>query len=130
MNLIQNLAQLKANLETLENYLNSLDFKEKEYAKERIKKGTCFVAYVQNGAYRFAPSRFIGYENNSIDNHEKNEEKDGRLTNPQIEKILDKKVTENASLEKEYRKYCSKLGITCQNTGSFGVKRKYWELCL
>ena len=52
--------------------------------------------------------------------------KDGRKTNPVISVILSGDPLSNNSMEQEYLKYCSKLGITARETGSHGATRKYW----
>ena len=128
MNFVQNLSEIELNVLTLEDYLSSTLANEKTYAENRTQKGTCFFVYKKNGQYKFAPSRFIGYKNNTISRHENNELKDGRLTNPTISKILKHKPEEDAFMEAEYEKYCIQLGIKYQEKGNFGVKRKYWKL--
>ncbi|MCB1660680.1 MAG: HNH endonuclease, partial [Pseudomonadales bacterium] len=76
----------------------------------------------------FAPSRFIGYANNTIDKHEANHSKDGRETTPKISKLLGKDCVFDEELEKSYREFCQALGFEANDTGAFGVKRKYWVL--
>lgn len=88
MKFIEILKDLQVNLETLENYLNSPVQKEREYALDRVKLGTCFVVYEINGQNHFAPSRFIGYKDNTMGKHDNNDEKDGRETNPAISGVL------------------------------------------
>ena len=76
----------------------------------------------------FAPSRFIGYANNSIENHESNHSKDGKVTTPKISELLGKDCVFDEELEKSYRGFCQKLGFVANEAGAFGVRRKYWVL--
>jgi hypothetical protein len=78
---------------------------------------------------KFAPSRFIGYKNNTITKHESNITKDGRETNPAISDALGvKQPIINEELEELYKKYCIYLGFSPPPKGAFGVTRKYWIL--
>lgn len=58
------------------------------------------------GAYKFYPSKFIGYMNNSMDAHLNNQYKDGRETNSAIFLILASKPVPNKILDKRYKEYC------------------------
>jgi hypothetical protein len=113
------------NINTLERYKSSKNTDERKFYRDLIKRGTCFVVYSVNGTTEFAPSRFIGYLNNTQKTHEHSTIKDGRITSPIIEKILGNKFTENNSLESAYKVYCSSLGITPNVKGTFGAPRKY-----
>lgn len=129
MDVISNVKELKDNINTLEKYLSSPQIEQHEYAVARIKNGTCFVAYQSNGMTKFAPSRFIGYQNNSFTKHENNYGKDGRITNPAISKLLRvKRPVFNEELEEQYKKYCIFLGFSPPKSGRFGIQRKYWKL--
>ena len=128
MELVETLEEIRNNMRTLDRYLNSKREPEYSYALSRIKKGTCFIADNSSGAYRFYPSRFIGYVNNTMSRHENNEYKNGRETNPAISEILGRNVSANAELEQAYREYCRRLGFEPNETGAFGVHRKYWKL--
>lgn len=77
---------------------------------------------------RFAPNRFVGYADNSMEKHENNVFKDGRDTNDVITRILGSAPIEDAEMESAYLKYCSKLFITPRAKGAFGAKRKYWRM--
>jgi putative restriction endonuclease len=73
-----------------------------------------------NGKLLFGPSRFVGYINNSMSLHESNGERDGRITDKAITKILGKKVN-SREVEEEYIKFCEVLGIKI-----YSKKRVYW----
>lgn len=128
MNVVKEISQLKENISTLENYLKSKTDPEYTYAIDLIKRGTCFVAMKQgDNEYHFYPSRFIGYENNTMNQH-MNNYKDGRETNLAISKIIGYKPREDKKLEAKYREYCARLGFCVRDKGSFGAVRKYWSL--
>jgi len=91
-----------------------------------VKRGTCFVPYLAENTICFAPSRFVGYENNDIDSHVSNDAKDGRVTNEAISIVLSAQPVFDARLEDAYQKFCGKVGVAPNATGSFGVQRKYW----
>jgi 5-methylcytosine-specific restriction protein A len=128
MKLIETKEELIANLETLENYLIDGDEFERTETIKLIKNGTCFVAYKVGCELRFAPSRYIGYADNSISKHKINDSKHGTITNIRIKKIFGKIAIVDSKLEKLYIEYCNSLGIYPNKTGSFGKTRKYWNL--
>ena len=125
MKLIENIDQLEKNLETVEYYITEGSDAENKEATRLISMGRCFVAYEIEGELRFAPSRFVGYQNNTIKQHKESTTKDGKKTNPTIDKIIDNKLLPNDNLEKAFLKYCHSLGIE-----PYKNKRKYWKLNL
>ncbi|MBQ8687079.1 MAG: hypothetical protein IJ512_00865 [Ruminococcus sp.] len=128
MKLVQSLNEIKANIKVLDDYLNSNDEEKISYAKDRLKRGTCFIAVQNEDGFYFYPSRFIGYANNSMDKHDRNSDKDGKETNPAISSIIGSKPKFNDELEEIYKDYCESLGFTANKAGAFGVQRKYWIL--
>ena len=128
MRLVRNLEEISDNMNTIDLYLKRKVEPFYSFALERIKKGVCFVARKIDGEYHFYPSRFIGYANNSMDQHINNDTKDGKVTNPAITQILASHVRPNPALNKEYCLFCEKLGIVANDKGSFGVERKFWEI--
>lgn len=124
MKLITSKEQLIANIETVENYLADGKTDDRTTMFELIRKGKCLVAYKIKNEYRFAPSRFLGYVNNSLAIHTSATTKDGRETNSLITKVLKSKLTSNLLLENKYIQYCKSLGLQPSNYG----KRKYWFL--
>lgn len=125
METTRNLDDILHNIETLKKYQISSDENEREYHSELVKRGTCFVATMDDGDVFFSPSRFIGYLNNSLEKHDSNKTKDGRVTNPEIERILNKKFRVNEGLERTYQRFCYSIGFVPRLKGSFGVTRKY-----
>ena len=115
-------------MDTLDQYLDCKIEPLYSFALDRIKKGVCFIVREVDGVYRFYPSRFIGYANNSMEKHLNNEQKDGKITNPVITQILGCHVSPNPIMNKEYCSYCERLGFMAKEKGSFGVERKFWKL--
>ena len=123
MEFVETLKEIKANIKVIDGYLNGKDETEKEYAVDLVKRGFCFVAVKTDEGYKFYPSRFIGYADNSKEKHEMNFERDGRDTNPVISRIIGSKLVQDAELEEAYKEYCNLLGFK-----SYKRKRKYWRI--
>jgi len=91
-----------------------------------IKRGTCFLPYLSEDGLAFAPSRFIGYQQNRLTNHADNPSRDGRVTNAALNGIYGVLPILDKTLERRYREFCLSRGITPSSNGAFGVARKYW----
>ena len=128
MKLITCLEELKANLITLESYIDSETETDRQFHHDLIKKGVCFVAYSHNKQHYFAPSRFVGYISNNCLAHLANDKKDGRETNVAISGILNSKPESDDELNASYMRFCTRIGIRVLERGAFGVKRKFWKL--
>lgn len=128
MKLVETLGEIIENTKTIDKYLELDDSVQKEFAKNLVKKGVCFIVLDMQFKLKFYPSRFVGYKNNDYQKHINNYEKDGKETNPVITKIIDIKLNSSEELEIEYARYCMELGFEPNKTGAFGVKRKYWKL--
>ena len=128
MKTIDRLEELHENMATLEEYMQSNDRIEKAFHMDLIKRGICFVAYRKRNRYLFAPSRFLGYKHNTRSSHLRNDTKDGRETNPAISKVLHSKCKHDKELNRLYERFCTQLGFVAEETGSFGVARKFWEI--
>ncbi len=127
MNPITNQEQLIKNINSVENYFIEGTEVEKKIISDLIRKGKCLVAYKVNGENRFAPSRFLGYLNNTIKKHLNSREDkdiDGKETNVLISKVIKGKLLTDKILEKNYIKYCKNLGVEPSKYS----KRKYWYL--
>lgn len=104
-------SQIRRNLQQLEDYRHSHGPAEREYWRERVRLGVDFIVYRANGALSFAPSRFVGYQNNSASAHSKYRYKDGGVTNAAICRVLGRDFTHHEGLETEYRRFCTQNGI-------------------
>lgn len=129
MPVITSKEELFDNCKVLDEYIKSRRDPEYSYALDLIKRGICFVAIQTKGDYKFYPSRFVGYKNNSRLKHMNNRWRDGRETNPAISYVLKEgEPLPNIELEVLYREYCERLGFEAMDKGSFGNDHKYWEV--
>ena len=126
MELVKSLEEIRHNIAVLNAYLDKKTDPEYSSALGLVKRGICFVADSSSGKYRFYPSRFIGYADNTMDKHMSNTTKDGKQTNPAISTILHDKPQHNLQLEELYQTYCPSLGFEANEKGSRGIDRKYW----
>ncbi len=122
MDFIATLDDIIQNIKTIERYLTSKSKEEKLFATNLLRNGKTNLIYLVNGKNHFAPSRFLGYKNNTMQNHLENEEKDGRDTNPIITNIVGRPFYTDV-IEKEFIGYVESLQAKVQNN-----KRKYWRV--
>ena len=120
-NLIKTRDDLKFNLEQIEAYLNDSDESILQDMKGYIRRGKDFVVYKYYGKYHFAPSRFVGYINNTLETHHENDNKHGWKTYSSITSVLGHKCYYNKKIEQLFIEYCEYLGIVPYNK-----KRMYW----
>jgi hypothetical protein len=106
----------------LENYRTSQDEGKRRFWQDLIRLGRCFVAFDSGKGWIFGPSRFVGYINNDWRQHKANQEKDGKVTNKSLYKILGK-CTPNEAVENAFMKFCSREG-----TQPSHKQRKYWQI--
>ncbi len=126
MDLITKKSELIGNIAKLQEYLTATGI-DRDFAVNLIRNGICFVVTEHNGKLFFAPSRFVGYRNNSRHDHEHNADKDGRETNAAIEAILKAPPIPSQTLEREYERFCVSIGTQVRKA-PFGIVRKFWDL--
>ena len=124
MDTVKTWSDIRLNILQLEKYKNSENSKERIFYKDIIRRGRCFVALDTRNGFVFAPSRFVGYVANDIENHDENYNKDGRITNVEIDNILGTHDV-NKILEEKFKIFCQNLDINPDNH-----ERKYWNLSL
>lgn len=124
MKLITKLDQLIQNIDTVERCLTEGSEDEQSHVANLIRRGSCMMAYKVGKEIRFAPSRFIGYVNNTLDKHSRSH-KDGRETNIAINGILKSRPLENEKLKAKYLSYCKSLGFTADDKN-----HKFWLMNL
>ena len=117
-------SDIRLNILQLEKYKNSENNEERTFYKNIVGRGRCFVALDTRNGFVFAPSRFVGYVDNNIKNHDENYDKDGRITNVEIDKILGPHEV-NKILEERFKIFCENLDI-----GPDNHERKYWNLSM
>lgn len=124
--LITTKSQLIKNLDRVESYLSSSSDELFEAMAHYIARGRVFVSYMVDGKMHFAPSRFVGYQNNTLIKHQSNKEKDGKKTTPAISKIIGSRNLFNEELEGAYLTYCEWLGVTPSNNNrTYGLLEDY-----
>ena len=124
MGTVKTWSDIRSNILQLEKYKNSENSEERIFYKGIIGRGRCFVALDTRNGFIFAPSRFVGYVDNDIKKHDENYNKDGRITNVEIDKIFGPHDA-NTILEERFKLFCQNLDINPDNH-----ERKYWNLSM
>ena len=124
METVKTWSDIRLNILQLEKYKNSENNEERTFYKNIVGRGRCFVALDTRNGFIFVPSRFVGYVDNNIKNHDENYDKDGRITNVEIDKILGFHDV-NKILEERFKIFCQNLDINPDNH-----KREYWNLSM
>lgn len=105
------------NIKTLYSYLNNEKGEDfREWAKQRMSRGSNYVVEIIEDKAYFAPSRFVGYKNNTKEKHAENPG-DGTDTDDKIEKYYYK--VEDNQLDELFRDSMAKYDISI-------VHKKYW----
>ncbi len=125
LELVTTWKDIEENLKRLAAYRGSHD-KERDFLSQLIRRGTCFICCRVDGATFFAPSKFVGYAQDTILSYTPNKMA-GNDTNEAISAILKSKPKPNKKLNEEYEKFCYSLGFTPPERGTFGVERKFWK---
>ena len=119
--LVGNIDEITQNILYLEQMRDSSSEKELSEYKAKIKNGRVFFPFETFDGLVFAPSRFIGYKDNSFEKHARNPIKHGSDTNSRINKILDLKPKFDEVLERKFIEFCDLHKIEPSNH-----KRSYW----
>lgn len=124
MRCVRSIGDIEENAFTLlDSIYNDTDAREE--AVRLIKGGRVFYPIQYGEILAFVPSKFIGYQHNSGDQHQriKNEDhRDGRETNAVIRKILGLPV-QDRDAEVRLEDYCRSLGATLDNH-----KHSFWRI--
>ena len=126
MKVVTTVDQILTNISELERARGASSKELQSAYRQLIKRGTCFLSYKSDAGIAFAPSRFVGYVNNKMASHAANLNKDGRITNAALRRVLGAPPIPDVALEQLYVAFCGQLGFAPSKTGSFGVGRKYW----
>lgn len=128
MRLVENWEEIKQNIEVFDEYRWSKNYNQ--YYRDKIYEGICFIVVLdENGNRMFYPSRFIGYANNTSEQHESEEHsfiKNGGQTNDAISNILGKEPEANEQLLRYFKEFCEKMDIEYRELGTAGCVRKFW----
>lgn len=105
-----------------DSYRSSANSFHHTYFCDRLRLGKIFVFSVQEGRYRFCPSRFAGYGSCTAEKHQAFPYKNGSITTPAISRHLGK-ASENAEAETAFLALCADLGIAPSTKA-----RTYWRI--
>ena len=92
-----------------------------------IKRGSVFLPYPTEDRIAFAPSRFIGYAENTVLEHGQVEERNGWHTTTRVREILRSQFgftiwnVPDAALESEYQSLCDSLNVVPRRS-----KKSFW----
>ena len=76
-----------------------------------VRRGRNFISYQVEREWRFAPSRYIGYTNNSEEKHKQNVDKDGRKTDRAISIVLGDNRKPNKKMLDQFHKFAKRFKI-------------------
>ncbi|SHJ28876.1 HNH endonuclease [Wenxinia saemankumensis] len=126
MSLIETYDNLLRNCEELEEARKNRGQVKELYAG-LIGRGSVFLPYLTGDGIAFAPSRFIGYTENTLIRHEQSAERDGKKTNARVREILRKHFGftiwngKDDVAEWHYHGFCARLGTVPRNS-----KKTFW----
>jgi 5-methylcytosine-specific restriction endonuclease McrA len=121
---VESLSDIEKNVDTLIDAIHS-DSDDRTRFTEWVKAGAVFYPYQFGPIIAFAPSRFIGYKNNSREKHERfiaNGTADGKDTTWVINRIVKPRNLPDDRLELAFQKYCSLIGVE-----PYSKKRTFWN---
>ena len=120
MTLVTSIEQIEKNVAVLHAAIRRDDSR----AIELVKNGKSIVITDIGGKLAFAPSRFVGYRKNSLKQHiEMRSQRDGRVTNDQVRKVLGFDRSINDAAEAAFRMFCNDIGASPPKNN-----RQYWVL--
>ena len=119
---IENRIDVVKNIYTLYSYIKSESEEEKKWALQRFKQGKWYVVEIFGNSLLFAPSRFVGYKNNTIEKHTVNHG-DGTETNNYFRNLKLYKESTDEYLSTEFKKFMNALGIE-KDTANFFIPYK------
>lgn len=112
---IENRIDVIKNIYTLYSYAKSKE--KREWALQRFRQGKWYVVELFGNTLLFAPSRFVGYKNNTIEKHKSNPG-DGIQTNNKFYELKLYKEISDSFLSERFTNFMSMLGIE-KDTGKF-----------
>jgi putative restriction endonuclease len=121
MEFVKNLNAAKKNIRYLWDKRQSNLDAENEAASTLIVNGVKYAAFVDEGVLYCGPSRFVGYENNSLDKHSSNYLRHGNLTDKRLSEIFGSPPKPNSLLDSILVSACSDVGMTMSKKS-----RSYW----
>ncbi|MCS2353835.1 McrB family protein [Bacteroides fragilis] len=116
---IENRIDVVKNIYTLYSYAKSTVAEDKEWALQRFRQGRWYVVEPFGDTLRFAPSRFVGYKNNTREKHVFNHG-DGTQTNNKFRELKLYKEVADDYLSEQFGLFMAKLGIE-KDTSKFFI---------
>jgi putative restriction endonuclease len=126
MSLIETYDNLLQNIAKLEEARKGGGQIKSLYA-DLIRRGSVFFPYISDDQIAFAPSRFIGYAENTVLEHGQLEQRNGWHTTTRVREILRSQFgftiwnVLNATLELHYQSLCDSLGVVPRRS-----KKTFW----
>lgn len=106
---------IRKNLKAFDRKLRDEGDNASGFFHERVRRGRNFVSYQAGSDWRFAPSRYVGYKNNTQEDHEKSEDKDGGKTDRALSKVLGGNPKPDKEKSKLLNEFSQKLSIKLDN---------------
>lgn len=116
---IENRIDVVKNIYTLYSYAKSTVAEDKEWALQRFRQGRWYVVEPFGDTLMFAPSRFVGYKNNTREKHVFNHG-DGTQTNNKFRELKLYKEVADDYLSEQFGLFVAKLGIE-KDTSKFFI---------
>ena len=107
---IESRVDVLKNIYTLYSYANSSVVEDKEWSLDRLRKGKWFVVESFGDTLLFAPSRFVGYKNNTREQHTFNSGS-GIQTNNLFRELSLYKEKEDNFLSEQFDDFMALLGL-------------------
>lgn len=107
---VENRIDVVKNIYTLYSYTRSTVTEDREWALQRFKKGKWYVVEPFGDTLLFAPSRFVGYKNNTREKHTSNHG-DGTQTNDKFKELKLYREIVDDYLSEQFKSFMSSLGI-------------------
>ena len=107
---VENRIDVVKNIYTLYSYTKSTVIEDREWALQRFKKGKWYVVEPFGDTLLFAPSRFVGYKNNTREKHTSNHG-DGTQTNEKFKELKLYREMVDDFLSKQFEHFMGSMGI-------------------
>lgn len=120
---IENRIDVVKNIYNLYSYTQSSVAEYKEWALQRFKQGKWYVVEKFGNTLLFAPSRFVGYKDNTIEKHKSNPG-NGTQTNSKFHELKLYKEATDIFLSKQFESFMIILGIE-KDTAKFLIPYNY-----
>lgn len=116
---IENRIDVVKNIYTLYSYAKSTIVENRKWALQRFQRGKWYVVEPFGNTLLFAPSRFVGYKNNTREKHTSNHG-DGTQTNNKFRELKLYKEISDDYLSEQFERFMAALGIE-KDTANFFI---------